>query len=147
MDKKDATGKLKGANQNFDMDYELKSTSKESSYPGFEGHHMPASDQLPGYISAEKRACANIPKDIHKQTFTNGMSQSNRPYDYALYSSLEYEDQLSFDNANLVDLYDKMRPSAESDIVRERIQENYEFSMDTKKNAEEEKGKLGYPEK
>lgn len=64
------------------------------------------------------------------------MNQSNRPYDYGLYNSLTYEDQLTFDNNNLKDLYSKMKPKADQKEVARRIDENYKFQYRIKKNIQ-----------
>ena len=60
------------------------------------------------------------------------MNQSNRLYDYGLYNSLTYEDQLTFDNNNLKDLYSKMKPKADQKEVARRI--NFQYRI--KKNIQ-----------
>ena len=76
------------------------------------------------------------------------MNQSNRPYDYGLYNSLTYEDQLTFDNNNLKDLYSKMKPKADQKEVARRIDENYKFSMQNKeKHSESDKPESTCPDK
>lgn len=90
--------------------YELKSLLWKDEYgTSYEKHHTPAANNLPTSIPYQEGACVNVPTKIHDQTFTNGLNQSNRPYDYALYNSLTYEDKLVFDNKNLKDLYGKMK--------------------------------------
>ena len=116
----------------------MKSLSWKDEYgTPYEKHHMPAANTLPTSIPYEEGACGNVPPKIHDQTFTNGLNESNRPYDYALYNSLTYEDRLAFDNKNLKDLYAKMKPGADQDEIAKRIDANYEFSMQIKESHPE----------
>jgi len=104
----------------------------------YEKHHMPAGNSLPASIPFKEGACANVPPEIHNQTFINEMNKSNRADDYGLYNSLTYEDQLEFDNKNLKDLYVKMKPGADQNEVAKRIDNNYKFSIQNKENHSEQ---------
>ncbi len=138
MEKKEAKGMLKNLGSELAND-ELKSLLWNDEFgTSYEKHHMPASNSLPDSIPYEEGACVNVPKEIHSQTFTNGLNESNRAYDYGLYNSLTYEDMLEFDNKNLKDLYAKMKPGANQEEIARRLDENLEFSKNNKKNHEEQ---------
>ena len=105
---------------------------------GVTPHHMPSAHSIDSDgIEYNKGACLNTMGGTHTGTFTYGLNESSRPYDYALYESLTYADRLEFDRADIQDIYKRFRPNVPQDLVEQKLREQYELAMRTQAEADE----------
>lgn len=72
-------------------------------------------------------------------TFTFGLNENNRIYDFLLYNSLTYEDRLEFDLNNIREAYKVQRPGVDQKELETKLKEYKEFAMKNYENAQKKK--------
>ncbi len=112
-------------------------TAPKTVGDGVTPHHMPSASSISADgIDYNDGSCLNVMGKTHTGTFTYGLSENGRPYDNALYESLTYEDRLEFDRADIQDIYSRTRPNVPEDILKEKLHEQYDLAMRTKKDSD-----------
>ena len=106
-------------------------------------HHMPSAESIKNNEGIGKNwgACTNTMEGTHTNTFTYGMSMSQRPYDTILYESLTYEDRLAFDQYDLVIIYAETRPNVDINFVESKLQDEYKLALEAEELNQMKQGK------
>ena len=107
-------------------------------------HHMPAAnslDKCSDGIAYKDGVCLNVREDTHRLKFTYGMSEKNRPYDTALYNSLNYKERLEFDYNNIRKAYELQRPNVSKENIEDALRVNKEKAMNASNTAITKNGK------
>ena len=89
-------------------------------------HHMPAGNTLVN-IPYSSGSSLNITQAAHKLTFSYGLNSKNPLY--SLYSALNYENRLLFDQGDIADIYSRTRPNVDIDLVNLALEEQRQHAM------------------
>ena len=89
-------------------------------------HHMPAGNTLVK-IPYPSGSSLNITEAAHRLTFTYGLNSQNPLY--SLYSALNYENRLLFDQGDIADIYSRTRPNVDINLVNLALEEQRQHAI------------------
>ena len=76
----------------------------------------------------------NITEAAHRLTFTYGLNSQNPLY--SLYSALNYENRLLFDQGDIADIYSRTRPNVDINLVNLALEEQRHVKDLSKESVE-----------